>query len=199
MRQPLPFLVWLPPFCIGNKRRLTTVRLDCSLLKIRYQMCVDGAGHDQTCKADKGCIFSPKYAGILPFQRQCHAAFGVTPQQTNAAVAFNSANYGDNRPGTFGWRKTLPSNSKFTPVLYRSVCQLGGSRIVFVNGDIDPFHFGSVTHNSTSLLAQDITAYIVAGGSHCADMGPPDPEVDSPSMLSVKLSKASAIRRWLTE
>ena len=64
-----------------------------------YQMCVDGAGHDQTCHAEKGCIFSPKYATMAPFQQQCHAAFGVTPEQTAAAVAFNSANYGDNRSG----------------------------------------------------------------------------------------------------
>ena len=75
--------------------------------------------------------------------------------------------------------------------------ELGGTRIVFVNGDIDPFHYGSVTKNSSELLAQDIVAYMVAGGSHCADMGPPDPELDSPSMMSAKLSKAAVIRRWL--
>ena len=68
---------------------------------------------------------------------------------------------------------------------------------MFVNGDIDPFHYGGVTQNSSELLSQDITAYMVAGGSHCADMGPPDPELDSPSMLSVKLSKAAVISRWL--
>ena len=108
-----------------------------------------------------------------PFQQQCSAAFGVTPEQTYAAVAFNSANYGDNKPG--------------------------GSRIAFINGDIDPFHYGGVTKNSSALLAQDITAYMVAGGSHCADMGSLDPERDSPSMASVKRSKAAAIERWLAE
>ena len=72
-------------------------------------MCVDGAGHDQTCKPEKGCIFS-RYANRTFFDQQCAAAFGVTAAQTDAAVEFNSANYGDNHPG--------------------------GSRIVFVNGDI---------------------------------------------------------------
>ena len=72
-------------------------------------MCVDGAGHDQTCKPEKGCIFS-RYANRTFFDQQCAAAFGVTAAQTDAAVEFNSANYGDNDPG--------------------------GSRIVFVNGDI---------------------------------------------------------------
>ena len=73
------------------------------------QMCVDGAGPDQTCKPEKGCIFS-RYANRTFFDQQCAAAFGVTAAQTDAAVEFNSANYGDNHPG--------------------------GSRIVFVNGDI---------------------------------------------------------------
>ena len=81
------------------------------------QMCVDGAGHDQTCKPEKGCIFS-RYANRTFFDQQCAAAFGVTAAQTDAAVSFNSANYGDNDPG--------------------------GSRIVFVNGDIGATALASV-------------------------------------------------------
>ena len=80
-------------------------------------MCVDGAGHDQTCKPEKGCIFS-RYANRTFFDQQCAAAFGVTAAQTDAAVSFNSANYGDNDPG--------------------------GSRIVFVNGDIGATPLASV-------------------------------------------------------
>ena len=63
----------------------------------------------------------------------------------------------------------------------------------------DPFHYGGVTKNSSALLARDITALMVAGGSHCADMGPLNPERDSASMASVKRSKAAAIARWLSE
>ena len=63
----------------------------------------------------------------------------------------------------------------------------------------DPFHYGGVTKNSSALLARDITALMVAGGSHCADMGPLDPQRDSASMASVKRSKAAAIARWLSE
>lgn len=144
-------------------------------------MCVDGAGHDQTCKSEKGCIFSPKYAGIAPFQQQCRAAFGVTPEQTFAAVAFNSLNYGDNHPGTIRSHKTclvfqsnLDSDSRpplrtvrkrnedlidhalktkscgylvvMDSCLICTTFSTGGSRIVFVNGDIDPFHYGTFTH-----------------------------------------------------
>ena len=63
----------------------------------------------------------------------------------------------------------------------------------------DPFHYGGVTKNSSALLARDITALMVAGGSHCADMGPLNPQRDSASMASVKRSKAAAIARWLSE
>ena len=56
-----------------------------------------------------------------------------------------------------------------------------------------------MTKNSSALLARDITALMVAGGSHCADMGPLNPERDSASMASVKRSKAAAIARWLSE
>ena len=130
--------------------------------------CGTLAGHDQTCKPEKGCIFSPKYAARSFFQQQCAVAFGVTEAQTNAAVAFNSLQYGDAEPG--------------------------GSRIVFVNGDIDPFHWGSVLRNSSALRARQIFALVVAGGSHCEDMGASNP-ADSASMALAKRGKARAAPR----
>ena len=119
-----------------------------------YQMCVDGVGHDQTCKPEKGCIFSP-IANRTFFQQQCDAAFGVTQRQTDVAVLFNSVSYGDATPGS--------------------------SRILFVNGGIDPFQAGSVLANTSALLARDIFALLVPGASHCQDMGASAPS-DSPSM-----------------
>ena len=136
-----------------------------------YQQCIDGVGHVQTCKPSKGCIFSPKYATRGYFQRICAEAFNVTPSMTDAAVDFNSVLYGDNKPG--------------------------GSRIVFINGDIDPFHAGGVTTNSSELLSRDIVALMVKGGSHCQDMGASSEE-DSPSMKSVKRGKAAIVARWLS-
>ena len=73
----------------------------------------------------------------------------------------------------------------------------GGSRIIFVNGNIDPFHFGGVTHNTTEQLEREVVALMVAGGSHCADMGPLDPERDSPSMAAAKRVKAAFVAKWL--
>ena len=138
----------------------------------KFQPGVDGAGHDQTCKPEKGCIFSPKYALRSFFQEQCAAAYGVTADQTDAAVLFNSANYGDARPG--------------------------GGRIVFVNGDIDPFHVGGVVENTTALIANEVFALVVAGGSHCQDMGPASKR-DTPSMTLVKAGKAALVAKWVTD
>ena len=131
-----------------------------------YQQCADGCGHDQTCAPEKGCIFSP-IAELRFFSEQCRAAFGVTPEQTQSAVAFNSVNYGDNRPG--------------------------GSRIAFVNGKIDPFHYGSVIANTSDLTSREIFALLVDDGSHCADMGSPSPH-DLPAMAEAKLVKRAWVR-----
>ena len=58
-----------------------------------YQMCVDGVGHDQTCKPEKGCIFSPKFASFTLFMQQCTAAFGANRSELAKAVAWKSAEY----------------------------------------------------------------------------------------------------------
>ena len=136
-----------------------------------YQQCVDGVGHDQTCKQELGCIFST-YANRTFFQQQCAAAFNnVTSHQTDVAVQFNSVNYGDAMPGS--------------------------SRLLFVNGAIDPFHYGSVVANSSALLAREIYAVMIEDGSHCQDMGVSNVH-DSPAMQAAKASKATIVAQWLS-
>lgn len=135
-----------------------------------YQQCLDGSGHIQTCKADKGCIFSPKYATLAQFEQLCTAMFGATPAMTGRAVAFNNANYGGTEPA--------------------------GTRILFINGDNDPFSWGSWKQNTTEALSRDVMALVVRGGSHCQDMGPTS-EQDSRPMAGVKATKAAWLRRYL--
>ena len=131
-----------------------------------YMQCVDGSGHMQTCDADRGCIFSAKYAALPFWSDVCSAAFNVSAAQSAAAVAFNALNYGGNATGA--------------------------SRVLFVNGDIDPFHWGSVTRNTSGALARDVVALLVRGGSHCQDMGARS-EADSAPMRLAKQLKAG----WL--
>merc|ERR1739847_230945 len=99
----------------------------------------DGSGHDQTCRKETGCLFSPRYASPQLFAELCTRLFGTTPAITDAAVAANSMNYGDNRTG--------------------------GTNILFVNGQLDPFSWGSVTRNESDALARNVMALVVKGGS----------------------------------
>jgi hypothetical protein len=52
--------------------------------------------------------------------------------------------------------------------LSRATCHgihLCGWQVLFVNGDNDPFSWGSVTHNTTEQLERDVVALVVRGGS----------------------------------
>lgn len=71
-----------------------------------------------------------------------------------------------------------------------------GSRIGFINGDIDPFHAGGVIKNTTAQLDSEIYALMVVGGSHCEDMGQTSLH-DSPSMALAKQGKAALLAKWL--
>ena len=135
-----------------------------------YQQCVDGSGHDQTCKKTAGCLFSERYASPALFAQLCTALFGTTSEITNAAVESNSITYGDNHTA--------------------------GTNILFINGELDPFSWGSVTQNTTGALARNVVALVVKGGSHCADMGPPS-QSDSPPMAAAKAAKNGWLRRVL--
>jgi len=132
-----------------------------------YQQCVDGSGHDQTCRKESGCLFSPRYASPQLFAELCTRLFGTIPDVTDAAVLSNSVSYGDNRTG--------------------------GTNILYVNGDLDPFHWGSVTRNTSGALARNVMALLIRGGSHCADMGSPSPH-DLPAMAEAKLVKRAWVR-----
>ena len=75
---------------------------------------------------------------------------------------------------------------------------LGVSRVIFINGDNDPFSWGSVTVNSSAALEHDVVALVARAGSHCADMGASS-DRDTPSMAAVKRAKAHYFAKWATE
>ena len=138
-----------------------------------WQMCADGSGHDQTCHEHANCPFIPRYATFAQFQQMCFEAYNTTNATMSAALAANSAAFGDNST-------------------------LGVSRVIFINGDNDPFSWGSVTVNSTAALERDVVALVARAGSHCADMGASS-DYDTPSMAAVKQAKAAYFAKWATE
>jgi serine protease 16 len=84
-----------------------------------YQTCTEFAFY-QTCDPESRCIFTsdPHYNNINSYQSQCMLAFSINSSLTEAAVLESNSYYG-------GWSPE-------------------GSRIIFVNGVIDPWRALSI-------------------------------------------------------
>ncbi|XP_067412775.1 thymus-specific serine protease [Emydura macquarii macquarii] len=116
-----------------------------------FQTCTE-FGYYQTCE-DSTCPFSR----LMTLSSQldlCTQVFGVAPERVAEAVTFTNEYYGADHPKA--------------------------SRILFVNGDIDPWHALSVlTNQSRSELA-----ILINGTSHCANMNPSKKSDPRPLILA---------------
>jgi len=136
-----------------------------------WQMCADGSGHDQTCRKVEGCPFIEEYATFGQFREFCKDCFGVSGEEMDLASLTTSINFGDNST-------------------------LGGSNIIYVNGDNDPFSWGGVNSNSSEALSREVYAFVVDAGSHCQDMNHVG-DNDSESMRMVKEGKKEVLKGWI--
>ncbi|XP_050999155.1 thymus-specific serine protease [Acomys russatus] len=113
-----------------------------------YQTCTE-FGFYVTCESPQ-CPFSQLPA--LPFQLDlCEQVFGLLPASVAQAVTQTNSYYGGQTPGA--------------------------TRVLFVNGDTDPWHVLSVTQN----LGPSEPALLIPTASHCFDMAPMRPS-DPPSL-----------------
>ncbi|XP_048378159.1 thymus-specific serine protease [Stegostoma tigrinum] len=130
-----------------------------------YQTCTE-FGYYQTCE-DKSCPLSRWLT--LQFQVDiCAQVFGIDPGSVQGAVDFTNDYYGADHPAS--------------------------SRIIFVNGDIDPWHSLSVLKNQS----HSEVALIINGTAHCANMLPTEQE-DSPSLRQARQKIDNQIGAWLAE
>ncbi|MBN3310475.1 TSSP protease, partial [Amia calva] len=114
-----------------------------------YQTCTE-FGYYQSCE-DPSCPFSP----LLTLQAQtqlCPLVFGVSEDRLASAVQFTNSYYGSDSPATY--------------------------RVLYVNGDVDPWHVLSVLPGSSCCGGrggggEGSLALLIPGASHCADMAPP--------------------------
>lgn len=67
-----------------------------------------------------------------------------------------------------------------------------GSRVLFVNGDIDPWHALSVL----TPLSPELPALVVRGASHHFWTHPAQP-TDSPAIVQVRQQIAGYVAQWL--
>uniref|UniRef100_A0A8D2JMM2 Serine protease 16 n=1 Tax=Sciurus vulgaris TaxID=55149 RepID=A0A8D2JMM2_SCIVU len=130
-----------------------------------YQTCTE-FGFYVTCKGP-GCPFSQLPA--LPSELDlCEQVFGLSASSVAQAVAQTNAYYGGQKPGA--------------------------TRVLFVNGDTDPWHVLSVTQ----ALGPSEPALLIPGASHCLDMAPERPS-DSPSLRSGRQNIFRQLQTWLRQ
>ncbi|XP_051900016.1 thymus-specific serine protease [Pristis pectinata] len=128
-----------------------------------YQTCAE-FGYYQTCE-DEGCPLSR----WLTLQSQvdiCAQVFGISANSVQSAVDFTNDYYGADRPKS--------------------------SRIIFVNGDIDPWHALSVLKNQS----RSELAVVINGTAHCANMNPPEKQ-DPTSLRQARQRIDDQIGVWL--
>mmetsp|Transcript_12346 Transcript_12346/g.16486 ORF Transcript_12346/g.16486 Transcript_12346/m.16486 type:complete len:207 (-) Transcript_12346:247-867(-) len=101
-----------------------------------WQTCNE-FGFYQTCEHDSSCPYGKGYHAIEQDLEICEVAFGVPPEEVKANVEKSLQYYG-------GW-------------------DMDGSRIMFANGDVDPWAELSITGGKGS---EDLPTVWVKGASH---------------------------------
>uniref|UniRef100_A0A8C5QB37 Thymus-specific serine protease n=1 Tax=Leptobrachium leishanense TaxID=445787 RepID=A0A8C5QB37_9ANUR len=128
-----------------------------------YQTCTE-FGYYQTCE-DALCPFSP----LITLNSQlalCTRVFQITMESVQQSVEFTNEFYGADHPKS--------------------------SRIIFVNGNVDPWHALSVLKNES----RSEIAIFINGTAHCANMNPSSPD-DPPSLKKAREDIAVQVTSWL--
>uniref|UniRef100_A0A673Z911 Thymus-specific serine protease-like n=1 Tax=Salmo trutta TaxID=8032 RepID=A0A673Z911_SALTR len=133
-----------------------------------YQTCTE-FGFFQTCE-DASCPFSR----MLTLQAKtdlCPEVFNVPQHSLPGHIAFTNKYYGGDHPNT--------------------------DRVLYVNGDIDPWHELSVLEENLDKEDKDM-AILIKGTSHCADMNPGG-AADRPALKQARKAIERKVAKWLKE
>jgi serine protease 16 len=112
----------------------------------------------QTCEASTSCPFSTKLMPLSFSFQQCQDLFGpqITPDFNTAAVNLTNAMFGGQG--------------------------MKGTRIVFANGSIDPWHSLSIYSGSNNATQPTV---FIEGTAHCRNMIPSSPN-DPPALVAAR-------------
>lgn len=130
-----------------------------------YQTCSQ-FGYFYTCEANTSCIYSTLLVDLPHYLDICFHVFGIPEKKVYQGVAFTNSDYGGKKPN--------------------------GSRIVFVNGSIDPWHALSVLTNLTT----SEVAIFIHGTAHCADMTSPSCQ-DPKNLTAARKEISRLVGVWL--
>ena len=147
-----------------------TVNIQATGVGIRqwiYQTCTQ-FGYYQTCDSNTDCPFSTLET-LASNVDLCYDAFGIDAASIPRRIAFSNDYYGGNQPA--------------------------GTRILFVNGSIDPWHWLSVYQKP---LSPTETTVFINGTAHCANMMPASPN-DPPNLVAARVQIAAQVSAWLAD
>ncbi|KAJ7990179.1 hypothetical protein DPEC_G00297630 [Dallia pectoralis] len=133
-----------------------------------YQACTE-FGFFQTCE-DASCPFSQ----TLSLRSQtvlCSELFDIPQHSLPGRIAFTNKYYGEKRPHT--------------------------DRVLYVNGDIDPWHELSVLEEDLDKGHNDMAVFI-KGTAHCADMSP-ERATDRPALKLARKAIERQVAMWLKQ
>jgi len=134
-----------------------------------YQTCTE-FGFYQTCEVGTGCFFTQGLNLLLDQASFCETDFGIRVDEIAGSVAATNAKYGGRAPDK----------------------ALNASRIMFVNGDVDPWSSMSILKSPTTSLP----TLMVPGASHHA-WTHPSQESDQKSVKRAREVIRDQLRRWL--
>jgi len=132
-----------------------------------YQSCNE-FGYFQSTDSD-----NQPFGDLVPIEywtRQCNDIFGVE-FDVDDRVAQTNLIYGG---------RDLPAS--------------GATNILFVNGNIDPWHSLSVTKS----ISDSVKAILIDGTAHCRNISPPGPN-DPPGLEAAQKETLKIIGQWLIQ
>ena len=135
-----------------------------------YQVCTE-FGYLQSSQANAAV---QPFGNLFPISRQvqqCIDVFGITADQLTEHVAWSNSNYGS--------------------------VGIKGSRIIFPNGNIDPWHALSVLPGDVN-IEPSVIPILINGTAHCATMYPTG-AADLPSLVQARRAIFNLVRLFLLE
>lgn len=133
-----------------------------------YQTCTE-FGFYQTCDPGTKCPFTqtPWLNNVSSYYSLCDMAFEITAAEVEEKVQNSNLQYGGDHPN--------------------------GTRIMFVNGEIDPWHAASVL-DATNM--SDVSVLLVKGASHHT-WTHPTKSTDQQSVVDARAAIRKQIAQWL--
>jgi len=134
-----------------------------------YQTCTE-FGFYQTCEEGSGCFFTQGLATLESSDAFCES-FGISQPQIASNIKATNDFYGAGRPDL------APHNA---------------SRIMYINGDVDPWHGLSILTSPTP----ELPTLMVSGASHHAWTHPSSP-ADQPPVIAARTAIRKQLSVWL--